>query len=145
MSLMKTKPSWVPNVIATDRGWVDPVSGEVYVAIGNLAKLLANEADAVEQAKVAKSIEDELAEALKQKPAEYTVPEHLKEQVRRDDEPTKEETPMIIETPQTEELKQKRAYNKKPKVIGEVVEQPKDVKIIGEVVEYNVDTKVIGE
>ena len=37
MSLLKTKPNWFKGeCIATHRGWVNPQSGEVLVAIGNL-------------------------------------------------------------------------------------------------------------
>lgn len=111
MSLMKTKPSWAPTAIATDRGWVHPISGEVFVAIGNLKlKLEAeNKTTAVE--------------------LENVVKPEVKE--------------VIMDTQEVN--KEKRQYNKKPKVIGEVVEQPKDVKIIGEVVEYDLETPVIGE
>lgn len=43
MSLLKTKPSWAPNAIPTNRGWTDPVTNEVYVAIGNLKQKLEEE------------------------------------------------------------------------------------------------------
>lgn len=43
MSLLKTKPRWAPNSVATNLGWSDPVTGEVYVAIGNLKTLLEKE------------------------------------------------------------------------------------------------------
>lgn len=36
MSLLKTKPSYAPNCVATERGWTNPVTGEVLVAIGML-------------------------------------------------------------------------------------------------------------
>jgi hypothetical protein len=44
MSLLKTKPSYCPTAVATSRGWVNPATGEVLVAIGNLDKMLAAEA-----------------------------------------------------------------------------------------------------
>jgi hypothetical protein len=36
MSLLKTKPNYAPNCVATERGWTNPVTGEVLVAIGML-------------------------------------------------------------------------------------------------------------
>ncbi len=33
---MQTPPSWAPNAIATDKGWVDPNTGEVLLAIEGL-------------------------------------------------------------------------------------------------------------
>lgn len=45
MSLLKTKPSYAPDCVATESGWTNPVTGEVLVAIGNLkAKLKAEKA-----------------------------------------------------------------------------------------------------
>ena len=32
-------PQWAPTAVQTDRGWTDPVTGEVYVTIGGLASL----------------------------------------------------------------------------------------------------------
>lgn len=44
MSLLNTKPRWfVGEVIATERGWVNPKNNEVLVAIGNLKEKLAQE------------------------------------------------------------------------------------------------------
>lgn len=43
MSLMKTKPKWAPTAVPTSRGWSDPKTNEVYVAIGNLKSLLEAE------------------------------------------------------------------------------------------------------
>lgn len=105
MSLLKTKPRWAPTAIATDRGWVHPNTGEVFVAIGNLKTKLEAEQNII----------------------------------------GKEPEVIIMDEVKTEVTKEKRTYNKKPKVIGEVVEQPKDVKIIGEVVEYDLETPVVGE
>lgn len=33
---MQTPPAWAPNAIATDKGWVDPNTGEVLLAIDGL-------------------------------------------------------------------------------------------------------------
>lgn len=43
MSLLKTKPSYAPNCVATERGWTNPVTGEVLVAIGMLKTKLEAE------------------------------------------------------------------------------------------------------
>lgn len=36
MSLESTRPRWCATAIATNRGWVDPRTNEVLIAIGNL-------------------------------------------------------------------------------------------------------------
>ena len=112
MSLLNTKPHWCKHAIATNRGWVNPFTQEVLVAIGNLDKRLAAE----EPIKVVEPVV---------------------------------ETPIVIEPEKVimqEEVKTRKPYApRKPKVIGEVVEQDQSRQIIAEVVEYNVDTKVIGE
>lgn len=101
MSLLNTKPRYFPSSIATNRGWTNPITGEVLVSIGNLKSKLE-------------------AEFL-------TITEQPKE--------------VIMETNTETQVKVKREYNKKPKVIGEVVEQPVETnkQIIGEVVEYDLD------
>lgn len=43
--LLKTKPNWFPTAIATDRGWENPKTGEVLVAIGRLKTLLGPDAE----------------------------------------------------------------------------------------------------
>ena len=40
---MNTKPRWFPTAVPTDRGWINPTTGEVLVAIGNLKTLLSRE------------------------------------------------------------------------------------------------------
>lgn len=35
---LTNKPNWVGNAIQTDSGWVNPVTGEILVAIGRLPK-----------------------------------------------------------------------------------------------------------
>jgi len=39
-NLLTTKPRWFPNAVPTNRGWENPQTGEVLVAIGNLKNLL---------------------------------------------------------------------------------------------------------
>lgn len=43
MSLLKTKPRYAPNCVATESGWTNPLTGEVLVAIGMLKTKLALE------------------------------------------------------------------------------------------------------
>ena len=50
MSLLKTKPRWCPTAIATNQGWVNPVSKELLVAIGNLKAMLDAEVATVAEA-----------------------------------------------------------------------------------------------
>lgn len=39
-NLLTTKPRWFPNAVPTNRGWENPQTGEVLVAIGNLKNML---------------------------------------------------------------------------------------------------------
>lgn len=121
MSLMKTFPIWAPTAIATELGWCDPRTKEVYVSIKRLKTRLEAESTTVVETPVVGEVKSEV-EVIVETPKEEVKMEEI-----------------------TEETKTKRTYNKKPKVIGEAVEEPKNVKIIGEVVEYNVDQTVIGE
>lgn len=139
MSILKTKPSWAPNAVATDRGWQDPITGEVYIAIGNLTKIIAAENQKTSEAtnslkantEIPRSV-DIAVEVVKETPSEYTK--------------ENEEIMNSTEAPKVTEERVKRTYNKKPKVqVNEQVEQPANVQILGEVVEYSADMKVIGE
>lgn len=114
---MKTKPNWYKSAVATDCGWVNPNTGEVLVSHRNLKTKLE-----LENASV--SIQEQV------------VDEIIVTEVKREE---------IMEQVQ-ESVVQKRTYNKKTKVIGEVVEETKK-HIIGEVVEYDLEDnkKVIGE
>lgn len=49
MSLLNTKPRWAPNAIPSNRGWIDSVTGEVLVAIGNLEYKLSLENHVITQ------------------------------------------------------------------------------------------------
>lgn len=33
---MANPPVWAPNAVATDKGWTDPVSGELLIAVDGL-------------------------------------------------------------------------------------------------------------
>jgi hypothetical protein len=112
MSFLSTKPNWFPSAIATDRGWINPVTGELLISIKNLRLRIESE-------------------QVIDKPIE----QHIIKEVKME-----QETSEVTST----EVKQKRAYNKKPKVIGEAVERS-NKNMIAEVVEYNLETPVIGE
>ena len=128
MSLMKTFPIWAPTAIATEQGWCDPRTKEVYVSIRGLKTRL--EAEGSEPVAV--------AEVKYVAPVVETTPVVI------------EEVPTVIEEEVkmeqiVEEVKVKRTYNKKPRAVNEAVEEPSGVQIIGEVVEYKIDQPVIGE
>lgn len=129
MSLLQTKPRWAPHSIATERGWTDPRSGEVYVSIKQLASRLA--AEAAKTAPV-QSTEETIQEGLRQEPQVEQVQEPVIETAVTIEEEVK------MEETKVEEVKQetkRRGRPAKSQVITEVVEYPADTKIIGEVVE----------
>lgn len=68
--LLKTKPSWAPNAIPTDRGWVNPTNNEVLVAIGNLRTLLGDAYQDPEQPKKRGRVKKEkvIAETVSEQP-----------------------------------------------------------------------------
>jgi hypothetical protein len=113
MSLLSTKPRYFPTAVATERGWVNPQTGEVLVSIGNLKLKL----EAETPVEVVTKLEPPVIEIVE----------------------TKEE--IIMETKLETPVKVKREYNKKPKVIGEVVEEKLETnrQIIGEVLEHDLD------
>lgn len=127
MSLLTTKPRYAPNCVATERGWCDPKTGEVLVSIGNLKSKLE-----AESPKMKETFEKIISKVIE------VVVEPTPEKIIEKEIVMQPETPV--------EVKQRKQYApRKPKVIGEVVEQPIAPKIIAEVVEYDLDTKVIGE
>lgn len=138
MSLLNTKPKWAPQAIATNRGWTDPVTGEVYVSIGNLLSKL----EAAGSAPV-KSVEAELAEGLSQ-PAVVEAPEVAKvvESPKEDVKVQVSETTQVTET---SDAPKRRGRPPKTQQTNEVVEQPAGVQVIGEVVEQPAGVQVIGE
>lgn len=139
MSLLNTKPRWFQDVVASDRGWINPKTGEVLIAIGNLKAKLEVEAKYLS--------EKYSAEALSKPTVDIPTPETI--YIKRETTPVVEivETPVeqpkeiIMETKIETPVKVKREYNKKPKVIGEVVEEKLETsrQIIGEVVEHDLD------
>jgi Ca2+-dependent lipid-binding protein len=127
MSLLKTKPLWAPTAVATNLGWQDPVTKEVYVSIRNLATRLSVEH--------AKNVDAPVVEVLEPKNADLVVT------------PIDEKEEKMIDTQKTiEEVKVPAKRGPKPKVkVNEVVEQPEGVQVIGEVVEQPEGVQVIGE
>jgi hypothetical protein len=43
MSLLKTKPRYCPDAIATQSGWIHPITKELLVSVGNLKAMLEKE------------------------------------------------------------------------------------------------------
>jgi hypothetical protein len=116
MSLLTTKPSWFRgNVIATERGWVNPLNNEVLVAIGNLKVMLEAEFAA------SKPVELKLVEV------ETNVPDVIivKENKMENKKPATKKTKVIAET--TEKT------------------VPAGQQLIAEVIEHDLDKKIIAE
>jgi hypothetical protein len=142
MSLHKTKPRWHNGeIIATERGWVNPQNNEVLVSIGNLkTKLEAEDAKnlslkidtAIEVIEVVK-IEVEVPDEVETEEVDTQINSEVKttrKYVRKSVEPKKEN---IME-------------EAKKEIIGEVVESIVDSKkIIGEVVETDLEKQIIAE
>lgn len=57
MSLLKTKPNYAPNCIATERGWTNPYTGEILVAIGMLKSKLELEIKMSEKYKTLEQVQ----------------------------------------------------------------------------------------
>lgn len=130
MSLLKTKPHYFPTAIATESGWINPVTKELLVSVGGLKSKLALEEAMIPVIAPVPVVEAKIAEVA-------TIPEPIIE--------TKEPIVMNETTP---EVKTRKPYApRKPKVIGEATENKlnENQQLIGEVVEYNLDNKVIGE
>jgi hypothetical protein len=105
MSLLKTKPPYAPNAVATDRGWTNPVTGEVLIAIGMLKTKLETEQVKIVGATANVVIVDEVATVV---------------EVEKINEPEKE----IVMEPVVKEIKPakvRKEYTKK-QIIGEVME-----------------------
>lgn len=146
MSLLKTKPRWFPGAIATNQGWINPITKEVLIAIGNLKQLLTEEAEAsLIKSNVLVEISPK-TEVENEKTAELTpavVPIEIVVEtpiVIKEELVMNEETPMSAEATRT----RKQYAPRKPKVISEVVEYT-NYNVINEVVEYPSDSKIIIE
>jgi hypothetical protein len=121
MSILNTKPRYFPSAVATESGWINPVTKELLVSVGGLKSRLEKEFPTI---------------VVKVPPVVAPTPEPVIT-------PVKEEPIVIIEEP-----KQRKPYApRKPKIIGEIVEPQlaPGTAIIGEVVEYDLDTTVLGE
>lgn len=131
MTLMKSKPRWHKGeVIATERGWVNPQNNEVLVAIGNLKVRLEEEGIFLD----AEEVTNEMLAAKTVKP-EPVVPRMRKAYApRKPKEPTSDKKETAVE--KTEDKKE---------IIGEVTEAPAGKVIIAEVVEDDLTKKVIAE
>ena len=139
MSLMNTKPRWAQNAIATASGWSDPVTGEVYIAIGNLAARLA--------AEHAKTVDVPVIVVQEPVNPDYVAPVEVVAQDAIEDVKIEEVKEIVMQEEIKEEIVKPQAKRGRPaKVkIDEIVENPLQGKqIIGEVVEYP-DVQIIGE
>lgn len=138
MSLENTKPRWAPQSIATERGWVDPKTGEVYVAIGNLKSRL----EAASKAKSGYVVVNDVVEVVEETSiVEVVDTEPVKEEVVEVKEIVVDEIEKVIE----KEVKRRGRPAKTQ--VNEVVEQPlaEGQRVIGEVVENPLDKQILGE
>ena len=104
MSLLKTKPNYAPNCVATASGWTNPVTGEVLVAIGNLKVKLKEEK--AEKAALA-AAEKKLAAVQTEKKAAVVVA-----------------PPVVVKNKVLVKENFKKSPEKGQVLIGEVVEFP---------------------
>lgn len=133
MTLLKTKPRWAPTAIATDRGWSDPVTGEVYVAIGNLKTLLQQEAPEVVVESIVKPVTAIVVEAAApvvevgeaEAPKEPTASKTKRQYKKKDDMKQVNERAAEAKTPVNEVVETKLETGQK--IIGEVVENTEGV------------------
>ena len=131
MSLHLTKPKWHRGpVVATEQGWVNPINNEVLIAIGNLKSKL--EAEEKIDSVISLHVQLPISEAI---PEPVINVEVINE-------------PVVVESKEVKmevQEKNKKLVGKKPKIIGEIVEQDLSKQIIAEVVEYDLEKTVIAE
>jgi hypothetical protein len=133
MSLFNTKPRYFPTAIATESGWINPITKEVLVSVGGLKSKLEAEA---------KLIKPTVIEAVPESIVDVLIPVIEEPEVV---EPIKEE---IVMNEEIVDVKTRKPYApRKPKVIGEVTNSdvPAGTQLIAEVVEYDLDTSIVGE
>jgi hypothetical protein len=135
MSLLLTKPRYFPTAIATESGWINPITKELLVSVGGLKSKLAAEAKYLS--------EKYSAEALSKPAVDIPVPETIS--TRREAEPVVEQPKEVI-MEETKPVKVRKEYTKKIKVVEQTEKAvPADQKLLGEVVEHDLDKPVIGE
>jgi hypothetical protein len=105
MSLLNTKPHWCKHAVATNRGWVNPFTQEVMVAIGNLDKRLEAEKPTIVEVKEIIMEQEIKPEVKTRKPYAPRKPKVVGEAVE---------------------------YDQTKRIIAEVVEYDVDTKVIGE-------------
>jgi len=140
MSLLNTKPRYFPTAIATESGWINPITKELLVSVGGLKSKLELE-ESLNSITTPMVVVSVSAVELVSTPDLVIVPADKTEEKI-------EITEEIIMNETTTETKSRKQYApRKPKVIGEVTEVnlPVGKQLIGEVVEYNLDSPVIGE
>lgn len=143
MSLLKTKPLWAQNAVATKFGWQDPVTKEVYVSIRGLDERLAAEQAINVEAPVVEVKEPMNPDFVA--PVEVAAePVEVVEVVEVVEIVEKKEIVMQETAPEVE-VKVPAKRGRKPKALNEVVEQPAGLQVIGEVVEQPEGVQIIGE
>lgn len=115
MSLLKTKPHYFPTAIATESGWINPVTKELLVSVGGLKSKLALELGEV-------VVEPVVAKIVIETEKEIVM------EVEKEVKPRKEYTKKPKVIGEVTEAK-----------------VPTGQQLIGEVVEYKLDQTVIGE
>jgi hypothetical protein len=137
MSLLKTKPLWAQNAVATKFGWQDPVTKEVYVSIRGLDERLA--------AEQAINVEAPVVEVKKPMNPDFVAPVEVAAEPVEVVEIVEKKEIVMQETAPEVEVKVPAKRGRKPKALNEVVEQPAGLQVIGEVVEQPEGVQIIGE
>jgi hypothetical protein len=137
MSLLKTKPLWAQNAVATKFGWQDPVTKEVYVSIRGLDERLA--------AEQAINVEAPVVEVKEPMNPDFVAPVEVAAEPVEVVEIVEKKEIVMQETAPEVEVKVPAKRGRKPKALNEVVEQPAGLQVIGEVVEQPEGVQIIGE
>jgi hypothetical protein len=137
MSLLKTKPLWAQNAVATKFGWQDPVTKEVYVSIRGLDERLA--------AEQAINVEAPVVEVKEPMNPDFVAPVEVAAKPVEVVEIVEKKEIVMQETAPEVEIKVPAKRGRKPKALNEVVEQPAGLQVIGEVVEQPEGVQIIGE
>ena len=137
MSLLKTKPLWAQNAVATKFGWQDPVTKEVYVSIRGLDERLA--------AEQAINVEAPVVEVKEPVNPDFVAPVEVAAEPVEVVEIVEKKEIVMQETAPEVEVKVPAKRGRKPKALNEVVEQPAGLQVIGEVVEQPEGVQIIGE
>jgi hypothetical protein len=114
MSIMNTKPRYFPTAVATKCGWINPITKELLVSVGNLLERIADE-------EIIVSLKQELSQPPVKKKEEIMQEQNIEEVKTR--KPRKQK--VLGET--TEQKLQPGQQ-----LLGEVVEYALDTPVLGE-------------